>query len=84
MESGGGNALQTLRFALSEVGEEGGYDRVLVLMDTDESWGDPDNPVDLVRVDLAVKKEIKLLGTDPCLEGFLLRFLNSDNAAARC
>ena len=77
VESGGGNALTTLRFVLSKLAAGESFDRVLVLMDTDESWGDPGKPDDLARMERIVKNWIKLLGTDPCFEGFLLRILNS-------
>ena len=86
VEPGKGSAIQTLRFALNEVKEraaEGyGYDRVLVLMDTDESWGDPNNAKDRDQINQAIQNELTLLGTDPCLEGYLLRLLEASTAPA--
>ncbi len=79
--SGAGNARKTMRYVLNEVGEEeGGYDRVLVLMDTDESWGDLNQATDRAKIESLRKNRVKLLGTDPCLEGFFLRLLDPDRA----
>lgn len=82
VKAGRGNAKGTLRVALNEVEDDHGFDRVLVLMDTDESWGDPNKPADVDTITRAVECKIKLLGTDPCLEGFLLRLLKHPEAPA--
>jgi hypothetical protein len=64
----GGSPHDIVTFTIRQI-QNASYDRVIVVMDTDVQWLQK-------TITRAKKKKIKLIGTEPCIEGLMLGVLD--------
>jgi hypothetical protein len=81
IKSAGGKGPQNIITEAISTKDCNGYDRSVALLETDLEW-----PASLVK--RAQGKKIELLGSSPCLEGFLLDILGegrpTPNTSSQC